>query len=218
VSFFVRLETACATAVERTFALIFPSALEPVQIARKLVAAFESGAPASGRGGRRLVVRMSPADYARYEGDLAYFERQWTAMLAGLAERSRTPQRPPEVAAEADPAVANGTVTIAVEPLPEPARLALLVRKGMPPGLRLALDRPIVVGRDERCDVVLLDPRVSRRHVEIAPAGAAVRFRDLGSSNGTLLNGVKTAAADLGVGDLLALGDSELAIVADDAP
>jgi len=218
VSFFVRLETACATAVERAFALAFPAALEPVQIARKLVAAFESGGAASGRGGRRFVVRMSPADYARYEGDLAYFERQWTAMLARLAERSRNPQRPPEVGAEADPAVANGTVTIAVQQLPEPVRLALVVRKGMPPAARLALDRTLVAGRDEGCDVVLLDPRVSRRHLEIAPGGAAVRFRDLGSSNGTLLNGVKSAAADLGVGDVLALGDSELAIVADDEP
>ncbi|MBD5607105.1 MAG: FHA domain-containing protein [Candidatus Eremiobacteraeota bacterium] len=187
-------------------------------IARKLVATFESGSAASGRAGRRFVVRMSPADASRAERDRAYLERQWTAMLAGLAERSRRPQRSPQVAIEADGAVANGTVVIAVTLLAEPARLALVVRKGVPPGARVRLDRSLTVGRDEGCDVVLVDARVSRRHIEIVTADSIVRFRDLGSSNGTRLNGQKSAAGELDLGDVLALGDSELAVVADDEP
>ncbi len=213
---FERLETICANAVERTFAVAFPSALEPVQIARKLVGAFEAGGQASGRGGRRFIVRMSAADYARFEPDRAYLERQWSAMLARLAERSGRPQRAPEVRAELDPAVASGTVAIAVESLPEPARVALRVRKGVPPNARVRLDRTTLVGRDPACDLVLHDPRVSRRHLEIAPAGAALRFRDLGSSNGTTLNGVAASGGDIGLGDVLVLGDSELCVEADE--
>jgi hypothetical protein len=213
--FFARLEAACADVVERTFAVAFPSELEPVQIARKLVAAFESSA--GGRGGHLYLVRLSPADFARFEGDRAYLERQWRAMLGGLAQRSGRPQRAPEVNAHADPAVPSGMVAIAVESLPEPALLRLRVRKGMPPGASLALDRTAVIGRDASCDLVLLDPRVSRRHLEIAPLGAGWHFRDLRSSNGTLHNGSRADAGELGLGDVLLVGDSELAVEPDEA-
>lgn len=214
MSVFARVEAACADVVERAFALVFPSALEPVQIARKLVAIFESGTTPGGRGGRRFIVRLSPADFARFEPDRAYMEAQWSAMLGRLAERSGRPQRPPEVSAELDPAVANGTVAIGVELLPEPARLALRVRRGMPPEACIPLERPVIVGRDADCDLALLDGRVSRRHLEIAPDGAGFRLRDLGSSNGTALNGRRVATATLGLGDVIALGDSELCVEA----
>lgn len=212
---FERLETVCANAVERTFAMAFPSALEPVQIARKLVAAFEAGGQAGGRGGRRFIVRMSATDFARLEPDLSYLERQWGAMLARLAERSGRPQRAPGVRAEIDPAIASGTVAIAVEVLPEPARLALRVRKGVPPNARVRLVGVTLVGRDPVCDLALADPRISRRHLEIVRDGALLRFRDLGSSNGTRLNGISVTAGDIGLGDVLALGDSELCVEAD---
>ncbi len=219
MSIFTRLEETCARAVERAFAVAFPSALEPVQVARKLVAAFESG-QAPGRAGRRFVVRLSPSDLARFEADGPYLQRQWVAMLAGLAERSGRPQRPPELCTRADPSVPSGTVAISVETLPEPARLALRVRRGMPPGARVALDRVLVVGRDAACDLVLHDPRVSRRHLEVRLDGRTLSFRDLGSANGTLHNGARVATGELGLGDVVVLGDTELQVEAEtgDAP
>jgi len=212
VNVFERLEAICANAVERTFAAAFPSALEPVQIARKLVAAFESGHGSNGRGGRLFTVRMSPGDFARFETDRTYLERQWAVMLARLVERSGRPERSPEVRAESDVAVASGTVAIAVEALPQPAQIALQLRKGVPPGARATLDRRTVVGRDPSCDFVVIDPRVSRRHLEIDLDGAKLRFRDLGSSNGTLLNGVRADAGELDLGDVIVIGDSELTL------
>jgi hypothetical protein len=217
VNVFERLETICANAVERTFATAFPSALEPVQIARKLVAAFESGAVTSGRGGRRFVVRMSPSDFAKFEPDRTYLEPQWSAMLERLLERSGRPERTPEVRTESDRAIVRGTVAIAVEPLPEPTRLSMRLRKGMPPGAAMALDRRIVVGRDAACDFVVLDGRVSRRHLVIDPDGAVLRFHDLDSSNGTTLNGKASSAGELGLGDVVGIGDSELVVESGDA-
>jgi hypothetical protein len=217
VNVFERLETICANAVERTFATAFPSALEPVQIARKLVAAFESGAVTSGRGGRRFVVRMNPSDFAKFERDRAYLEPQWSAMLERLLERSGRPERAPEVRAESDRTIVRGTVAIAVEPLPEPTRLSMRLRKGMPPGAAIPLDRRIVVGRDAACDFVVMDARVSRRHLEIEPEGSALRFHDLDSSNGTSLNGTAVTAGELGLGDVLGIGDSELVVESGDA-
>ncbi len=213
MSFFAQLETACANAVERAFAVAFPSALEPVHVARKLVASFESSASPAARSGRRFIVRMSPNDFARLGSDLPYLERQWTAMLARLAERSGKPQRAPEVRAEAAAAVANGTVAIAVETLAAPTELALRVRRGLPLGASYALVRsPAIVGRDSACDLVLADPRASRRHAEIVRDGDAWRVRDLGSSNGTLLNAEPIVESELGLGDVLRIGDSELVV------
>lgn len=211
---FDRLEAMCANTVERAFAIAFPSALEPVQIARKLVAAFEAGSATVGRAGRRFSVRLHPSDYARFEAELPYLERQWTAMLARLAERSGRPQSPPAVVAKADATVASGMVVVASVARPQPERLVLRVRKGVPPGARIALEGDVVIGRDPGCTLVLADPRASRRHVQIVVADA-LRFRDLASSNGTLLNGRRVDAGRLGCGDVLTLGDSEVVVEAD---
>ena len=47
----------------------------------------------------------------------------------------------------------------------------------------------LVVGRDPACDIVLGDPSVSRRHARIFLADGAVYAEDLGSQNGTMVNG-----------------------------
>ncbi|MGH7163841.1 MAG: FHA domain-containing protein, partial [Planctomycetota bacterium] len=51
-------------------------------------------------------------------------------------------------------------------------------------------DAPLVLGRGEDTDVLLTDLKVSRRHCAIEPCGPARwRVRDLGSGNGTKVNG-----------------------------
>jgi DNA-binding CsgD family transcriptional regulator len=47
---------------------------------------------------------------------------------------------------------------------------------------------PFVIGRSDTCDLVLLDPAVSRAHAEISCSGDAVTLRDLKSTNGTFVN------------------------------
>jgi pSer/pThr/pTyr-binding forkhead associated (FHA) protein len=186
-----------------------------VHVARKLVAAFEGGS-STGRAGRRFVVGMNPADYGRFESEHHYLERQWSIMLGRLAERSRLPQRPPEVLVVERPEVARGTVQIAVEPLTAPLNLRLRVRRGLPVDARFALNGTLVIGRDPSCDVVLPDPRVSRRHVEIDASGDAVQFTDLGSANGVVLNREERRGGSLDCGDVLRVGDTELVVEADE--
>ena len=212
-AFFARIEAVCANAVERAFALACPSALEPVQVARKLVAAFES--ETGSRGGRRFVVHIGPGDYDRLHEELPYLERQWTTMLVRLVERTGRPERPPLVAVVRDERAAGGTVAIVVEERAAPQRLALRIRKGMPENARVALDRRVTVGRDAACDLAIVDSRVSRHHVEIVPESGTLQLRDTGSTNGTLLNGSPVLAAKLGLGDVLRLGDSELVVEPD---
>lgn len=212
-AFFARIEAVCANAVERAFALAFPSALEPVQVARKLVAAFES--ESGSRGGRRFVVHVGDADYTRLEDELPYLQKQWTTMLVRLVERTGRPERPPIVAVVRDERAAGGTVSITVEERAQPQRLALRVRKGVPENARIPLDRRVTVGRDAGCDLTIVDSRVSRHHAEIVPENGELRLRDTGSTNGTSLNGNPVVSANLGLGDVLRVGDSELVVEPD---
>jgi hypothetical protein len=69
---------------------------------------------------------------------------------------------------------------------------------------------PVTIGRLSANDVVLADPNVSRRHAELRLAEGAWTIADLGSTNGTLVNGKLTQELPLDHGDLLRFGSSEL--------
>ena len=65
---------------------------------------------------------------------------------------------------------------------------------------------PLVVGRAPTCDLPVFDPTISRRHAELISEGEGVRLRDLGSSNGTFINGAKIDQGLLALDDLVAFG------------
>ena len=56
-------------------------------------------------------------------------------------------------------------------------------------GQQWVITDTLVIGRDASCDVVIPDRQVSRRHARITKSGAIVMLEDLGSKNGTYLNG-----------------------------
>ena len=70
----------------------------------------------------------------------------------------------------------------------------------------LKMNAPLIVGRAPTCDLSVSDPTISRRHAELLCDEEQVTLRDLGSSNGTFVNGRKVAAATLEVDDLIAFG------------
>src|SRR2546426_2134585 len=70
----------------------------------------------------------------------------------------------------------------------------------------LQLGRKLVVGRAVTSDVPIYDPTISRRHAEIVLTESGVRVTDLGSSNGTFLNGAKITEADAGANDVVTFG------------
>ena len=73
-----------------------------------------------------------------------------------------------------------------------------------------------VVGRQQKCDLCIPLMVVSRRHCEINQDGGVLRVRDLGSRNGTLVNGKKITDAVLNPGDTLQIGPVSLAVRIDD--
>lgn len=68
------------------------------------------------------------------------------------------------------------------------------------------------IGRAAGCDIALYDDSVSRRHAEIAVRAGVCLIRDLGSCNGTRLNGRFVTRARLRRGDVLELGETELRV------
>jgi hypothetical protein len=71
----------------------------------------------------------------------------------------------------------------------------------------LPADGTIVVGRSRHCDVVVAEPTVSRRHLELRTVDGAWIAVDLGSTNGTWLMGRRIGRVRVVAGDELTLGD-----------
>jgi hypothetical protein len=70
--------------------------------------------------------------------------------------------------------------------------------------------RRVVLGRSRECDVRLDDANVSRRHAELVQEGATYWLVDLGSTNGTELNGARVDRAKLTDGDRITLGGTDV--------
>ncbi len=70
----------------------------------------------------------------------------------------------------------------------------------------LTQPRTVVVGRAVTSDLPIYDPTVSRRHAEVSISDGGVRVHDLGSSNGTFVNGTKVSDTVVGDGDVVTFG------------
>lgn len=88
----------------------------------------------------------------------------------------------------------------------------LVVEKGADAGLVVAVgERPVTVGRETSCEVRLTDTSSSRRHFRIAPtAEGGLALEDLGSANGTFVNGDRVGRVDLHPGDVIGLGETTI--------
>ncbi len=88
----------------------------------------------------------------------------------------------------------------------------LVVLSGPRIGIRFVIEGAAIIGRDEGATVVLGEAAVSRRHASIEwdAARAAFVIRDLGSRNGTMVNGERVTEAALAFGDRIRVGGHEL--------
>lgn len=83
----------------------------------------------------------------------------------------------------------------------------LVISEGTEAGREFVFDQAsVVIGRTPECDVILYDSGVSRRHARIFYEGGAHHIEDLGSSNGTVVNGAKVTRQPLTEGDSINLG------------
>ena len=83
----------------------------------------------------------------------------------------------------------------------------LVIAEGKEAGREFVFDQTsVLIGRTSECDVVLYDPGVSRKHCRIFSEAEGYFVEDMGSSNGTKVNGSPIKKKQLADGDALSLG------------
>ena len=80
----------------------------------------------------------------------------------------------------------------------------------------LRMNREIIIGRSSDLDMVLVEDMVSRRHAKITTTDTEIYIQDLGSTNGTFVNGEKVTRSRLQEGDRILVGTSIIKMVAVD--
>lgn len=97
-----------------------------------------------------------------------------------------------------------------------PRKLALAVSRGPAElrGVKLPVEGPIVIGRAADADLVIANDFVSSRHAQVTPGPSGPVLEDLGSTNGTLLNGKRVRGqVGMSLGDVIDLGPVSLKLV-----
>ena len=211
-----RLERALEQAVETRIAGLFRLRVQPAEIGRQLERAMLDGRTAS--MGAQLApntfaVRLHPEDARSFAGWEDALEREMERWLAELAyARGLATVGAIGVTILADADVPRRSVRVAAT---FAAGAADAGRPGATPRLWLRASDPefpslelgheaVMVGRADDNDLVLSDPEVSRHHARLAPDGGEWRVVDLGSTNGTWVNGTRVREATVAAGDRIA--------------
>lgn len=199
--------------VEGAFAKAFRSGLHPVEVGRRILREMDDGRQVGVRGlvaPNKFSVWLSPDDRAN-------FSSLETSLTRELADYVREHARQEGyhfvggivIEFETDDGMKKGDLFVDAEVDDE--GLGLVGCLVLPDGERIPLgDQTAVIGRVDECTVTLDDPKVSRRHAEIRPAGDGYRLIDLGSTNGTEVNGRPVTEQVLAEGDRIRIGDSVL--------
>jgi hypothetical protein len=200
--------------VEGTLSKPFRSNLQPIEIGRRLTREMDLHRRVGVHGliaPNTFTVTLAPADVDRFANFIDALSRE-------LADAAREHARiegysfvgPVDVQIYEGTRLRAGRFTIAAEVVegPEGVAFAELVLVG---GERVTVGAdPVVIGRLPECAVVLGDPNVSRRHAEVRHVGDAVVVTDLGSTNGTKVNGTPIREQHLASGDEITVGSTTL--------
>lgn len=96
---------------------------------------------------------------------------------------------------------------------PVPSGGSIRVLRGFYEGLEMSVDRDwLVIGRGRGADIVIAEPTMSRAHAAIGYDGSNFFVQDLGSTNGTRVNGSREQKSVLNDGDEVQLGKLAIAV------
>lgn len=200
--------------VEGVFAKAFPSGLQPAELGRRLTREMDHQRQVGVRGviaPNCFTFEMSEEDYGRLSQGAGALARE---LATEAREHARTHSYsfigPVEVRfAEPAPDVRPGTFRLVASMVEgEGGRPAAVIT---PDGRRVELGaKPVVIGRETDCTIVMdpEDKEVSRRHAEIRRLGDGFVIADLGSVNGTRVNGAGITERELTGGERISIGRS----------
>jgi hypothetical protein len=131
------------------------------------------------------------------------------AVPAAVAADAAAPQFTPQSAQQPAPQPVQQSYVAAPPPPPRPAPVPVLMVDQTDEQLELHLGSN-VVGRGSESDLQLLDQGVSRRHLDVQYDGHRATAYDLGSTNGTTVNGHQVGSVVLQHGDVIRVGHTRL--------
>jgi hypothetical protein len=209
-----RFERRLERLVEGTFSKAFRGGgLQPVEIGRRVGREMDAGRTLGIRGTvapNRFTVWLSRDDLERFSG----FH---DALARELADAAREHGRDEgyvfegliEVSLVLDEHARRGDMRVDAEIVGGGRGTTSTLT--LPDGSRVLLgDEATVIGRVPECAVPLSDPQVSRRHAEVRRDDFGFKVVDLGSTNGTQVNGVTVKEQSLADGDVIVVGSTSL--------
>jgi hypothetical protein len=190
--------------------------IRPIELGRRLVRDMDDNRSVDVKG-RRIVpndftVLLNAADHAGFD-DIE------DALVAELAEAAREYAReegyhfmgPVTVQLAVDNGLRTGRFNI-LSQLKQATTGPGVGSLVLPSGERIDIaETPIVIGRLPECRVSVNDSNISRRHAQVRATQTAYVVVDLGSTNGTMVNGIKIAGDHpLRDGDIISVGSTHL--------
>lgn len=228
-----RFESFMENLVEGSVARLFRSPVQPSEIAKRLERAMESQQMVSVR---RVIVPnhyrcfLNPQDFAAFQPIRAEMEREMATYLSDLAEeRGFSMLEHPRVELAADGDVPKRGIQVTAETTSAPQQqnnehtqvFQPVATAQSQPRAKLVLvagskhvipleSTMLTVGRGLNNDIILEDTRVSRHHAQIRYRSRRFWVADVGSTNGTFVNGEAVEERSLNDGDTISLGGLEL--------
>jgi Protein of unknown function (DUF3662)/Inner membrane component of T3SS, cytoplasmic domain len=202
--------------VEGLFSKAFRSGVQPVEIAKLIMREMEAGRSVGVSevwAPNRFDLSLSPEDAARYEqAEDAIVSELKRVIRESAAERGWGLVGPPEVEFTVDEDLKKGDLACVASLVEgEDAggageRASVVIREdGGERTVPLASDT-VTIGRLADCDVVLKDKGASRKHAQLKLRDGTWAITDLGSTNGTRLNGHTIQSRELADGDRITIG------------
>jgi hypothetical protein len=191
----------------------FRGPMQPIEISHRMLREMDLGRRVGVRGliaPNHFAVSISKSDLDRFEG----FTDALVHELAESARQHATNEGyaftgPVEVELFESKRLKAGRVEIVASFFEGDVSPNLVLPDGK--SLRVS-SNPIVIGRLPECEVCLGDTNVSRRHAQVALDAGDVVVTDLGSTNGTFVNGRRITRATVRPGDELTIGTSRLRV------
>lgn len=206
-------EKGLERAVNSAFAKTFRSGIQPVEIASALRSELDKKSAVVSRdrilAPNTFVVRLSPADDDR----MRQLGSALGTELDTLVQKHARTQGysfagPVSIALERDESVSTGTLRVESQTAAGTVSWRGVVDID---GQRHPLVKArTVIGRGSDADITIPDAGTSRKHVEILWDGERAMVRDLGSTNGTQLNGAKVTEAPLPADSTVRIGRTDI--------
>jgi hypothetical protein len=217
--------------VEGLFSKTFRSGVQPVEIAKRVVRAMDDGKQVAVNevwAPNRFEISLSNDDAPKFQQiEPALVKELRSVVLETASERGWGLVGAPEVELFVDNKLKKGDLVVeaslvqgeevpaaqpSAAPAPAPVVQNAQLRVHEEGSVRaIPVDRELMtIGRLSECDIVVNDSGASRRHAQIRTTDGVSTLTDLGSTNGTKVNGREVQSAALADGDTITVGSTQI--------